>query len=83
MKVKLSLYASLGRYLPDNSDSNSCVMEIEKGTTIRDLLDRLKIPEEVPKLLFLNGIHSQGKAVLKDGDEIGAFPPVAGGSYAT
>jgi molybdopterin converting factor small subunit len=79
MQVKLSLYASLGRYLPDKSDSNSCVMEIEKGTTIRDLLDQLNVPLELPKLLLLNGIHAQSETVLKDGDRVGAFPPVAGG----
>jgi molybdopterin converting factor small subunit len=27
----------------------------------------------------LNGIHARGDEVLKDGDRVGAFPPVAGG----
>jgi molybdopterin converting factor small subunit len=27
----------------------------------------------------LNGIHAQGDEVLKEGDRVGAFPPVAGG----
>jgi len=54
-------------------------MEIDPGTTIQDLLHKLRIPPEAPKVIFLNGIHAQGDEVLKEGDRLGAFPPVAGG----
>ena len=79
MKVELRLYASLGRYLPEEKEGNSWVIEIDPGTTIRELLRRLNIPSEAPKIFFLNGVHAQGDEVLKDGDRVGAFPPVAGG----
>ena len=79
MKVELRLYASLGRYLPENREGNSCILEIEAGTTIQELLHKLNIPLDAPKVIFLNGIHAQGNEVLKDGDRLGAFPPVAGG----
>jgi len=75
----LSLYASLGNYLPDQKDGDSCSFEIERGSTIGDLLDQLNIPAEIPKLVFRNGVHSNRDADLSDGDEIGVFPPVAGG----
>ncbi len=78
-KVRLSLYASLGHYLPDQKDGNTCTVDIKEGITIGDLLDRLNIPVEIPKLVFLNGVHSNRDAGLNDGDEIGVFPPVAGG----
>jgi len=54
-------------------------MEIPDGTTIRELLSRLNIPPEAPKVIFLNGVHTKGDEVLKAGDRVGAFPPVAGG----
>ncbi|NWF55410.1 MAG: MoaD/ThiS family protein [Syntrophaceae bacterium] len=79
MKIELRLYASLGRYLPEEKDGNSCVVEVEPGTTIRDLFLRFQIPAEARKIIFLNGIHAQGDEVLKNGDRVGAFPPVAGG----
>jgi molybdopterin synthase sulfur carrier subunit len=79
MKVELRLYASLSRYLPEKKDGNSCVVEIAPGATIQELLNKLNIPLEDPRVIFLNGIHAQGNEVLKEGDRVGAFPPVAGG----
>jgi sulfur-carrier protein len=52
---------------------------VHPGTTIRELLQRMQVPPEAPKIIFLNGIHAQGDEVLKGGDRVGAFPPVAGG----
>ena len=79
MKVELRLYASLSRYLPDGRDGNSCILEITPGMTIRELLDSRNVPRDAPKVIFLNGIHARGDEVLKEGDRVGAFPPVAGG----
>jgi molybdopterin converting factor small subunit len=79
MKIELRLYASLGRYLPEKKKDNSCIAEVEPGTTIRKLLLQFHIPPEARKIIFLNGIHAQGDEVLQEGDRVGVFPPVAGG----
>ena len=54
-------------------------MEVEEGTRVKELIARMSIPQEAPKFIFLNGVHAEGDEVLKDGDRVGAFPPVAGG----
>jgi molybdopterin converting factor small subunit len=54
-------------------------VEVEEGATVRKLLEKFQIPFDAPKIIFLNGIHARGDEVLKDGDRVGAFPPVAGG----
>ena len=79
MKVTLSLYASLTQYLPEKTGGNSCVVEVEEGTRIKELISRMGIPQEGPKFIFLNGVHAEGDEMLKDGDRLGIFPPVAGG----
>ena len=79
LKVELNLYASLKRYLPEKSRGNSCSLEVEEGIRVRELLARMGVPPEAPKFVFLNGVHAAGDEVLKDGDRVGAFPPVAGG----
>ena len=79
MKVELNLYASIKRYLPEKSSGNSSIVEVEEGTRVRELIVRMGIAPEAPKVIFLNGVHAQGDEVLKDGDRVGAFPPVAGG----
>jgi len=80
MKIQLNLFASLARLLPNPEGVGfPKLMEIEEGTTIETLLDRLKIPRDQPKIIFLNGIHAKVTTVLKEGDRLGIFPPVAGG----
>jgi molybdopterin synthase sulfur carrier subunit len=80
MKIQLRLFASLAGYLPDQKTSTfSNLMEIEEGTTIKSLLEGLNVPVEIPKIIFLNGVHADKTAVLKEGDRLGIFPPLAGG----
>ncbi len=80
MKVQVKLYASLGKYMPQAElvKGKDCV-EVGEGTTIKALLENLGVPIETVKLIFLNGIHAKETEVLKDGDRLGVFPPVAGG----
>ncbi|MFH1489146.1 MAG: MoaD/ThiS family protein [Pseudomonadota bacterium] len=80
MKIELKLFASLGRYMPQKKDGKSSeMMEIHEGTRVRDIIDRLGIPENAVKILFLNGIHAKEEDRLKDGDRLAIFPPIAGG----
>ncbi len=79
MRVELRLYASLQKFLPEDSADNTCSVEMAEGTTVRDLLEKLRIPFEASKIIFLNGVHACGDEVLTDGDRVGAFPQVAGG----
>jgi molybdopterin synthase sulfur carrier subunit len=80
MKVDLRLFASLARYMPvRRSDGQSEMAEVAEGTTIRELLEQLNVPIGTVKVIFLNGIHAKGDEVLKEGDRVGVFPPVAGG----
>jgi molybdopterin converting factor small subunit len=54
-------------------------MEIAEGSTIIDILRRLEVPLDKVRVIFLNGLHVTGDEVLKEGDRVGVFPPVAGG----
>jgi sulfur carrier protein ThiS len=54
-------------------------LELAEGTTIKALLENLKVPFDTVKLIFVNGVHAKGDEVLKDGDRLGVFPAVAGG----
>ncbi len=79
MRVELRLYASLRKYLPGESGDGVARVEVEEGTTLWGLLEKLRIHPEAPRILFLNGVHARGDEALKEGDRVGAFPPVAGG----
>jgi len=79
MEVEVKLFATLRDYLPKGSGKFSCKMEVDGHTRIKDLLDRLKIPKDIPKIILVNGIHGKEDQIVKDGDVISVFPPVAGG----
>lgn len=79
MKLHIHLYASLASHLPEKSDRNSCFLEVADGMTIRQLLEQLGIPENAPKILFRNGVHAELDEIMKDGDRVAVFPPIAGG----
>ncbi len=79
MEIEVKLFATLRDYLPDGSGRFSCKMEIEGPTRVQDVLLKLRIPEEMPKIILINGIHGKKDQVLKEGDVLSVFPPVAGG----
>lgn len=79
MKIDLNLFASLAPLLPVKGGGHSCVLDVAEGKKVSDVLDELKIPEDLPKIVFLNGLHAKGDEVLKDGDRLTVFPPIAGG----
>lgn len=54
-------------------------MDCLEGTTVGELLGLLKVPSAQARILFVNNVHANEKTVLKDGDQVGIFPPVGGG----
>jgi molybdopterin converting factor small subunit len=79
MEIEVKLFATLREYLPKGSSRFSCKMEVDGSTRIHDILSRLKLPEEIPKIILVNGVHGKKEQILKDGDVVSIFPPVAGG----
>lgn len=79
MKAEVKLFANFGEYLPPGSDKYACRLDLDEGTTINQVLERLKIPTSIPMILLVNGIHKKAEDVLQPGDVLSIFPPVAGG----
>jgi molybdopterin converting factor small subunit len=75
VQITIKLFASLNRYTPVSSEN----YPIEPGTTVRNLLKQLGVPEDEIKLIFINGIKGNLASVLQSGDRVGVFPPVGGG----
>ncbi|MBM4351422.1 MAG: MoaD/ThiS family protein [Deltaproteobacteria bacterium] len=79
MEIEVKLFATLRDYLPKGSGRFSCKMEIDEQTKVQEILTKLNIPEEMPKIILINGVHGKKEQVLKEGDVLSIFPPVAGG----
>ncbi len=79
VRVQVKLYASLRKYRPELGHGEALELELEEGATWRALVVTLGIPETEAKQCFVNGVVQRSDRVLEDGDEIGLFPPIAGG----
>ncbi len=79
MEIEVKLFATLRDYLPKGSGRFSCKMDVDAPTRVQDILLRLKIPEQIPKIILINGVHGKKEQILKEGDVVSIFPPVAGG----
>lgn len=73
--ITLKLFADLGKFAPDLAEN----YPIEPGTSIRNLIAALNIPEEKAKLIFIDGVRGELDSKIKGGERIGIFPPVGGG----
>ena len=78
MKIELRLFASLSVYMPETVSVDS-IIDIKEGISIRELLEQLNVPLDSVKIIFVNGVHAERDEILKEGDRVGIFPPVAGG----
>lgn len=80
MRIEVRLYASLERYMRGEKGSTSFqYVEAAEGATVGDILQMVRVPAEAVKLIFVNSIHARMDQVLREGDRMGVFPPVAGG----
>jgi len=80
MTIELRLFASLRKQLPPGSPRGKCALELRDGSTIGDVLQRMGIPHPSAQMILVNGEHDRDfDRVLRDGDVLSVFPPVAGG----
>jgi molybdopterin converting factor small subunit len=80
MLIRVKLMASLRNKLPPGSQGGTASLEIEPGTTVTGVLDRLGISGNHIHLVMINGaMETDRQRPLAEGDELVIFPPVAGG----
>jgi sulfur carrier protein ThiS len=78
VEVTLHLFATLSRYMHHKTKGNSCSIEVDEGTRVNDLCEQMRIPAEKVTLVFLNGVHTKGNEILKEGHRVGVIPPLGG-----
>ncbi len=79
----VKLYASLGSYLPSGADKNAIRISLPGEATVTSTLERLQVPQERCHLVLVNGEFvppsARASRVIRDGDTLAVWPPVAGG----
>ena len=80
MKVEVALFATLSKYLPAGTQNRRATLEVKDGATVRDILNRLGVPPDLPNILLVDGRQAPETTALKDGETLSVFPPLAGGA---
>jgi len=79
MEIEVRAYATLAKFLPVGATDKTCRIELDADANVSLILERLGIPGDSVKLIFINGVHAKKTTILTDGDRVGLFPPVGGG----
>lgn len=74
MKLEIRLFA----YLREGRDKK-VYLHIDENTTVKNVLDELKIPVEEASLILVNGQDGNLDTTFNEGDYLSVFPPVGGG----
>ena len=77
MKIKVESFAMYRKYTEKLKGNK--IIEVADGTTPRDIFEFLGVPENMPKIILVNGRPQPENYILKDGDHLVFFPPLEGG----
>lgn len=84
MQIRIKLYASLSKLLPEGvKPHEGFLLEIDDDMTPNRLVDTLNIPRPMAHLILRNGTYikpeDRDSALFKEDDVFAVWPPVAGG----
>lgn len=83
MKITLKMYASLAPYLPQGAVHNAIAIDVKEDESVFGIIDRYHVPRESAHLVLINGLYvepaDRESPILKEGDVLALWPPVAGG----
>ena len=80
MTVEVRLFATLARYLPHDTKAGAAILEVAEGSTVADIAARLGIPSSLSRIVLVNDREAGEDVVLRAGDVVTLFPPLAGGA---
>lgn len=84
MKITFKLYATLGDFLPSHAVRNIASIDIADDASLHSIIDAHQVPRKLAHLVLINGVFvceadRDQAGILKEGDVLAIWPPVAGG----
>lgn len=79
MHIEVAVFATLRRYLPELKLGQTRSLEIEPGTTARQIAERLGLPLEEVQVVMRNHAHASLDVVLEENDRLVFIPLIDGG----
>ncbi len=79
MTVHVKLYAGLRQYKPDVALGSSFTCKLPDETSVARLFEELGLSSKIVAIALVNGIARDREYVLREGDNVALWPPIAGG----
>ena len=79
IEIELRIFGELRKYREGMAIGESHALRCDDGSTVKDILSRLGIPETEAKIILVNGRAKEINDELNDNDRLAIFPVVAGG----
>jgi sulfur carrier protein ThiS len=89
MKIYLKVFATLADKLSESlkdqfpkgfKPGSAIELEMPAETSISALIEKLELQDKGGLLVFVNGRAKHNGYMVREGDQIGIFPPIGGGS---
>jgi sulfur-carrier protein len=80
MQIRVKLHGTLRKYLPAGTSENVVQVDVPEGATVADVVSRLTIPPAHTKVMVSGNEQLEPTSVLRNGQELNLFPPLAGGA---
>jgi molybdopterin converting factor small subunit len=79
VRVEVQLHATLAAFLPPGSRDGVAVLDVAATGTVADVIRHLGIPADLSRVVLVNGHDVDDETLLRVGDVVDIFPPLAGG----
>lgn len=88
MRILFKAFATLGDHLPREHAGhvrrgNELPLDVPEGTTLQGVLEVFPLPRALVHLVLVNGEYilpaERARHVLREGDAVAVWPPIAGG----
>ncbi|NHJ21988.1 MAG: MoaD/ThiS family protein [Candidatus Lokiarchaeota archaeon] len=75
ISVTVKFFATLRNFAPAKES-----ITLHRGSTVNTILEMYEISEKTKLIILINGLpHQTKETVIKNGDIVAIFPPLAGG----
>ncbi len=79
MTVTVRFLATFRDFLPRHANHSGLRLDVHEGATVQALMKALRVPDDLAKIILVNGQHTSEDSFLTDGDIVTVFPPLIGG----
>jgi molybdopterin converting factor small subunit len=83
VRVTIRLFATFRDFLPQHAVRSALRVDMDAPETVQALLTALCVPDDLPRIVLVNGKYASEDSLLTDGDVVSVFPPLIGGRSST